>query len=602
MDVRTEDGAAPLSAWARRHPVLVLALFSAAYALAAWAGRSTRLPGTPLALVWPAAAVAVVWLAVSWRRPRRRALDVAVLAAVTAAVNAATGATPVMAAVFAAANVVQALGTCWVVHRLQPQAWRLRAPSDLVVLVLGCVAGSVASAAIGPTGMSLTGGADLLPTAGAWVLRNASSTFVFGALALRLADGLAGEDVVRGRSPVRRRAELAATLALHAASYAVVFQSAPALPLAFVLLPLSLWFALRFSTTTAAAHVLLVGSYVVLATLTGRGPFLVESPATSVLLAQSYVSTSALVALSLALFRDDRQHLLAQVQEVGRAAAEHAALLGTVLQTVDVGVVACDADGRLTMFNAATREFHGMPEDPTLDPADWASHYDLYLEDAETLLPVDQVPLLRALRGERVADATLVIAPRGRPARTVRCDGQQLRSPDGRLLGAVVAMTDVTQSRRDRRELEEREQRFRAAFHDSPTPIAYLDLVGGVRDANAALRRLLAAPSTRLVGRPLEEHVHPEDRSVLDGALRGGGTGADGVEVRLLRADGSAVWCALTTIRTTDLAGQPYLLAQLHDVHARKTAELALEASAQRDPLTGLGNRTALHARLAALL
>lgn len=37
--------------------------------------------------------------------------------------------------------------------------------------------------------------------------------------------------------------------------------------------------------------------------------------------------------------------------------------LGAVLESLEEGVVACDADGVLTLFNEATRRFHGLPRE-----------------------------------------------------------------------------------------------------------------------------------------------------------------------------------------------------------------------------------------------
>jgi diguanylate cyclase (GGDEF)-like protein/PAS domain S-box-containing protein len=600
-----------LQAWAGRHPALAFAGFTAAYAVAAWVGRSSRLPGTTSSFVWPATAVGVLWLASSWSvRPRRR-LAVLVLAAVTAAVNGLTGAPAALCALFALANVLQAAVTCACLHRRRPQPWSLRAPSDLTALLLACAAGTVAGL-VGPVGMALLDEAPLLSTAPGWALRTGSSTVLLVALALRLLDGerlderpgAASPSGARTRSRRGRTAEALLTAALNVTAYSLVFGLAQRLPLTFALLPLGLWLALRWSPTVAAGHGVLVGVFVVVQTLAGNGPFAVAvaEPGTRAALAQLYVCTSGLVALSLALYREERARLHARLRRLARDAGAQAALLDTVLGTIDVGIVACDADGHLTLFNAATRELHGMPEDPALDPADWAEHYDLLAEDGATPLRVHEVPLVRALAGEQVRDSVIVIAPKGRAPRVVRCDGDRLRAADGRVLGAVVAMKDITDARRAEQELQEREQRFRAAFHDSPTPIAYLELTGVVREVNPALRRLLAVTSARVVHTPLERLAHPGDRALLRAALEGEGTGSEGVEVRVLRADGTPLWCQLTTTRTAGPADRPYLLAQLVDVHARKTQELALEAAARRDLLTGLANRTALHSRLSAAL
>ena len=117
--------------------------------------------------------------------------------------------------------------------------------------------------------------------------------------------------------------------------------------------------------------------------------------------------------------------------------------LKALLENVQTGVVACDESGVLTLFNRVTRALHGLPLDAL--PADaWAGRYGLFHADGITPLAKDDVPLYRALQGEHVQDAEMVIRPDAAPARTVRASGQAILDPHGKKLGAVVSMEDVT--------------------------------------------------------------------------------------------------------------------------------------------------------------
>ena len=74
--------------------------------------------------------------------------------------------------------------------------------------------------------------------------------------------------------------------------------------------------------------------------------------------------------------------------------------LNAVLDNISDGIVACDAEGVLTLFNPATRQFHGLPAMPI--PAEqWPQHFGLYLPDGVTLMKKEEVPLDRALQGKR---------------------------------------------------------------------------------------------------------------------------------------------------------------------------------------------------------
>jgi PAS domain S-box-containing protein len=118
--------------------------------------------------------------------------------------------------------------------------------------------------------------------------------------------------------------------------------------------------------------------------------------------------------------------------------------LAAVLESTQAGIVACDEQGRLTLFNGITRTWHGVDADAQLDPDAWSAAYDLYEVDGVTRLPADRVPLVRALRDGQVTDAEIVIARRGAASATrVQCQGRRLQLGD-RVLGAVVVMHDIT--------------------------------------------------------------------------------------------------------------------------------------------------------------
>ena len=118
-----------------------------------------------------------------------------------------------------------------------------------------------------------------------------------------------------------------------------------------------------------------------------------------------------------------------------------------ILESLNEGVVACDAASSLMLFNQAARNFHGAVEQK-LGPDEWAARYDLLLADGRTPMRKEDVPLFRAYNGETVRDAEMVIAPAKGPKRTLLANGQAIHDADGNKLGAVVAMQDVTERKR----------------------------------------------------------------------------------------------------------------------------------------------------------
>ena len=131
-----------------------------------------------------------------------------------------------------------------------------------------------------------------------------------------------------------------------------------------------------------------------------------------------------------------------ELRAAERRASQERAFLSAVLEAIEDGVVACGADGKLTLFNRATRSFHGLAQE--IAPEQSGAGNDLYHEDGRTPLLKSEIPLFRALAGESVKDLRMVIAPKSQASRMVLTSGRPLYDEEGRKLGAVISMHDVT--------------------------------------------------------------------------------------------------------------------------------------------------------------
>jgi diguanylate cyclase (GGDEF)-like protein/PAS domain S-box-containing protein len=422
--------------------------FAALYAVAVVAGRATRLDGSPLALVWPAAAVGFLWVALNWQRRDRLFLSVLLISALAWTANSLTGVSWGLGAALGVANGAQALVSAALLHRIQTyagdQPWRLRRPEDLGALIVASLGGSLAAALIGPVALSVADHVDVLPVAGAWTLRNAVSTFAFAAIALRLAD----RSLPRLWFPPRHgRCELAVAITATALAHGLVFAQPVHLPLAFLLIPFSVWIS-RFDTTIAAAHMLLVGVFVVLATMAGRGPFAISSPSTQVLLAQAFVAVAGTVALVLALSRDDRQLLVEDLLQAQKQTDEQATLLRAVFETITDGVAVYDANGLTVLRNpAGTALFAADPTDLTQEQ--WLSYYELSHPDGRPM-SMDEIPTARALAGQTVTNVDVVVRTPAHPqSRTMQMSAHPMPLSPGSTWsgGALLAYQDVTAAR-----------------------------------------------------------------------------------------------------------------------------------------------------------
>ena len=179
--------------------------------------------------------------------------------------------------------------------------------------------------------------------------------------------------------------------------------------------------------------------------------------------------------------------------------------LRVLLDTLDEGIVACDAQGRMTIFNPAARRLHGL--DDSVEPIGRVpSSSRLRHPDGSPIAPGEN-PLLLAMAGERLENVEIVLVPSEGEQRKVSVNGQPLVDEDGWKLGAVVAMHDVTEQKRNEERLAD------LAHHDPLTGLANRTLLA-TRMAEA-IDALDAPPDPAARRRgPDGARAHPEHPGV----------------------------------------------------------------------------------------
>ena len=144
---------------------------------------------------------------------------------------------------------------------------------------------------------------------------------------------------------------------------------------------------------------------------------------------------------------------------------EYRTLLETLIANLPLSLIACDAEGRITLYNRAAAELCSMQSDNSSvgKTCEHVVGAQIYHADGLTPLDLADRPLVKALRGELVDDMELVVVPRDSTERVTLTKGRRLTAPDGRSLGAFIITEDITERRRSELELEEVHEQLRTS-------------------------------------------------------------------------------------------------------------------------------------------
>ncbi len=131
-------------------------------------------------------------------------------------------------------------------------------------------------------------------------------------------------------------------------------------------------------------------------------------------------------------------------QRAEAALREQSEMFQLILDTMDDAVVVADESTQFVVFNPAAKRMFGLGATDT-DPSAWPEAYGLYLTDMTTRFPADDLPLVRAVRGESSNDVEMYVKHVGKPEGAfVMVNGRPLCDEAGRPRGGVVVCRDIS--------------------------------------------------------------------------------------------------------------------------------------------------------------
>lgn len=231
---------------------------------------------------------------------------------------------------------------------------------------------------------------------------------------------------------------------------------------------------------------------------------------------------------------------------------EEGKTLRTILNSLAEGVIISDKDGKFLFFNHVAKKILGRGPKNVLR-TDWTSVYGCYYPDKVTPYPSEQLPLARAIRGEKIANELLFIKnPRKPEGIFISVSASPLRDPSGSVLGGTIIFRDITEIKQH----EERLQKLSNAVEQTADSVVITDTQGIIEYVNPAFEKTAGYTYEEALGqtpRLLKSGMHDKPfyeklwRKVLNGnSYRG--------TIINKKKHGELYWCeqTITPIRNKD--------------------------------------------------
>ena len=267
---------------------------------------------------------------------------------------------------------------------------------------------------------------------------------------------------------------------------------------------------------------------------------------------------------------------LSEAHDVLRASEEN---LSVTLNSIGDGVLATDAEGRVTRLNTVAERFTGWSGTEAIGrPAEDVFHIINQKTRRPALLPVAETLAQGTIYG--LANDTVLIARDGSEC-AIADSCAPIRNRTGNVIGTVLVFRDVSREYATQAALRDSATRIQAILNTVADVIITIDERGIVWTANLAVKTMFGYDVAEIVGQNICMLMSEPYRSQHDGYLERYRTMGEahilgsGREVVGQRKDGSIfpMYLAVSEMR---LEGERHFIGVVHDITERKQAEQKL--------------------------
>jgi diguanylate cyclase (GGDEF)-like protein/PAS domain S-box-containing protein len=289
---------------------------------------------------------------------------------------------------------------------------------------------------------------------------------------------------------------------------------------------------------------------------------------------------------------------ITELKRTGRTLDQQLHFTKELLEVLPNQIFYKGLDDKYLGFNRSWEEFMGKRRE------DWIGKtpYDLLTPDLAALATMEDREVLQS--GKSIASEVVLQDGTGGERQMVK-HISSFTSPDGKPLGLIGVLTDITDFKQAKRALEASEGRFQVLTESAMDIVTVLDADGVITYQSPSVRHLLGVDPQQMVGRSQYDFVHEDDVALMRvrfAELVKNGFVDKPFEFRVKASDGS--WRVLESMGKSclDVPAVRGIVVNTRDVTERRAIEARVVHLAYHDALTGLPNRSLMQDRISGAI
>ena len=257
---------------------------------------------------------------------------------------------------------------------------------------------------------------------------------------------------------------------------------------------------------------------------------------------------------------------------------ENESRLTQYLEAMPLGVCVLDANGQSFYANQKAREVFGKGTVPHINSEQKAAIYQFYKAGTNQRCPVEDLPIMQALRGESVRTEGVEIRT-GDKIIPVESWATPIYDSIGDISYGIIAFTDITERKQAEAALVQAEEKYRRIFENALEGIFQTATDGKLISANPALAQIYGYDSPEELLANVNDierqlYVEPNRRQEFLALMEKYGTLSE-FESEVYRRDGSIIWISEDARTVFDARGEVlYYQGFAEDITLRRVVDV----------------------------